>query len=247
MNALIWIIISTFAMSLIAWAGLITLILKEKILKKLLLPLVAFSAGSLIGGAFLHLIPEALDKHKSYSSTFLWLLVGFSVFFLMEQFLHWHHCHRVPSEHKEPVTYLILLSDGIHNFIDGLIIAGSFLVDIKVGIVTWLVCLAHEIPQEIGEFGILLHGGWGKYRALLANFISALTIIPGGLLIYFISREFDTTFLLSFAAGNFIYVAASDLIPEIKIGHSLKKNLVHFFSFITGILIIFFLRTIFGD
>ncbi len=244
MNILIWIIISAFVVSLAAWTGAITLIFKEEILKKLLLPLVAFSAGSLIGGAFLHLIPEALEK-KTSLNVFVWVLVGFSIFFLMEQFLHWHHCHRVPSEHKKPVTYLILLSDGIHNFIDGLIIAGSFLVDVKVGIVTWLICLAHEIPQEIGDFGILVHGGWGKYRALLVNFISALAIIPGGLLVYFVSHEIDITFLLSFAAGNFIYIAASDLVPEIKDHHDLKRNVIHFISFIIGIVLILFMKVIF--
>jgi len=243
MNTLLWIIISCFIVSLMAWAGLITLVLREERLKKILLPLVAFSAGSLIGGAFLHLLPEALGMENS-GNVFIWLLIGFMFFFLMEQFLHWHHCHRVPSEHKTPVSYLILLSDGIHNFIDGLIIAGSFLADVKLGIITWLVCLAHEVPQEIGEFGILLHGGWNKYKALKANFISALTIIPGGLLVYFVSRNVNTTFLLSFAAGNFIYIAASDLIPEIKNGHEMKKNLLHFLSFIVGILFIFFISVI---
>ncbi|MDD4995851.1 MAG: ZIP family metal transporter [Patescibacteria group bacterium] len=243
MNTLIWIIISAFIISLTAWVGLITLILKEEKLKKILLPLVAFSAGSLIGGAFLHLIPEALERESS-ENVFFWLLIGFLIFFLMEQFLHWHHCHRVPSEHKKPVTYLILISDGIHNFIDGMIIAGSFLINVKMGIITWLICLGHEIPQEIGEFGILLHGGWKKYKALLFNFVSALMIIPGGLFVYFISQEINTTFLLSFAAGNFIYIAASDLIPEIKTGENLKKSLKHFFFFILGILFIFLIGMI---
>ncbi len=136
MNTLVWIIIFSFVTSLIAWTGLAVLIFKESLLKKLLLPLVAFSTGSLIGGAFLHLIPEALEKGEPQLKIFLWLIVGFSVFFLMEQFLHWHHCHLVPSEHKEPITYLILISDGIHNFIDGIIIASSFLVSVKVGIIT---------------------------------------------------------------------------------------------------------------
>jgi zinc and cadmium transporter len=145
------------------------------------------------------------------------------------------------------VTYLILISDGIHNFIDGIIIASSFLVSVKVGIITWLICAAHEVPQEIGEFGILLHGGWKKYKALLFNFLSALTVIPGALFVYFISKNIDTTFLLSFAAGNFIYIAASDLIPEIKTGENLKKGLLHFFAFIAGVLLILFFKIVFKD
>ncbi len=245
MNPLIWIILSTFAMSLIAWIGLITLALNEKTLKKILLPLVAFSAGSLIGGAFLHLIPETIAKVGPQLNMFLWLLFGFCLFFLMEQFLQWHHCHKLPSEHKKPVTYLILLADAVHNFIGGLAIASSFLVSVPVGIITWLACAAHEIPQELGDFGILIHGGWEKRKALLFNFFSALTIVPGGLVAYYLSSKIDTTFLLPFAAGNFIYIAASDLIPEIKSGESLKKGLIHFSAFIAGILLILIVRLLF--
>ena len=246
MNTLFWILGSTFAMSLIALVGAITLAFKEKTLKKILLFLVAFSAGSLIGGAFLHLIPETVAKTGAGLNMFLWLIFGFSIFFLMEQFLQWHHCHKVPSEHKRPVTYLILISDAIHNFIGGLAIAGSFLVSVQTGIVTWLACAAHEIPQELGDFGILVHGGWKKKKALLFNFFSALTIVPGALLVYFISSGIDMTFLLPFAAGNFIYIASSDLIPEVKSKESLGEGLIHFFAFIVGILLILAVRILFG-
>ena len=164
-SGLIWIIASAVAMSLIAWIGLLALALNEAQLKKLLLPLVALSAGSLVGGSFLHLIPEALSRQEpGATGAFVWVLIGFSLFFLMEQFLNWHHHHAVPSEHKRPVTYLILLADGLHNFIGGLAIASSFLISINVGIVTWVASAAHEIPQELGDFGILLHGVWEKKR-----------------------------------------------------------------------------------
>jgi len=245
MTILIWILVSTFAMSLIAWVGLLILFLKENLLKKIILPLVAFSAGALLGGAFLHMIPEAIEKVGPKLSLFLWLLIGFTLFFLLEQFIHWHHCHKTVSEHKRPVTYLILIADGIHNFIGGLAIASSFIVSVKVGIVTWLVCAAHEIPQELGDFGILIHGGWKKKKALLFNFFSALTIVIGGLVAYFMATKIDIAFLLSFAAGNFIYIACSDLIPEIKHGKNIRNNIIHFIAFVAGIALILAVRLIF--
>jgi len=244
MTTLLWIIASTLAMSLIAWIGLITLFLKEDLLKKVILPLVALSAGALLGGAFLHMIPESITIMDDLLSVFLWVLFGFSLFFLLENFIHWHHCHETPSNHKKPVTYLILIADGIHNFIGGLAIAGAFIVDIKVGLVTWLACAAHELPQELGDFGILIHGGWQKKKALIFNFLSALTIVFGGIIAYFISTKIDITFLLPFAAGNFIYIASSDLIPEIKHDTNIINNFILFSTFIIGILLILAVRFI---
>ena len=244
MTTLIWILASTFAMSLIAWVGLLTLFLKEELLKKIILPLVALSAGALLGGAFLHMIPEAIEALGLSLSIWLWVLIGFALFFLMEQFIHWHHCQKTPSEHKHPVTYLILVADGLHNFIGGMALAGAFIVDIRVGLITWLALAAHEIPQELGDFGILIHGGWEKKKALIFNFLSASTIVLGGLVAYFLSAKINVAFLLPFAAGNFIYIASSDLIPEIKHNHSIKQNLIHFLMFTLGILIILGVRFI---
>lgn len=242
MEALFWIITSSLAMSLISFAGASTLFFRESILKRIILPLVAFSAGVLLGSAFLHILPEAIEVMGEDVKVWLWVLVGFSLFFLLEQFIHWHHCHKVPSEHKHPVTYLILLSDGLHNFIDGLIVAGAFIIDVRVGMITWLAIAAHEIPQEMGDFGVLLHGGWEKSKALLFNFYSSLTFLIAGLIVFFFSAEINISFLLPFAAGNFIYIASSDLIPEIKHNSNFGANVLHFIFFAIGIGLVLFLR-----
>lgn len=246
MITLIWIIIATIGMSLIAWVGLVTLSIKESFLRKILLYLVAFSAGALLGGAFLHLIPESIQKGDNLLYISLWVLIGFSLFFLMEQFLQWQHSHRVADDYKTPVSYLILIADGLHNFIGGLAIASSFMVSPQVGIITWIACASHEVPQELGDFGILIHGGWKKKHALVFNFVSALTIVPAGILTFFLSANIDTFFLLPFAAGNFIYIAASDLIPEIKHGkEGISNRISHFVAFIVGILLILGVRILF--
>jgi zinc and cadmium transporter len=245
LQTLAWIVGSALAMSAIAWVGLVSVALNEDQLKRLLLPLVAFSAGSLLGGALLHLLPEAVAASGPGTRTFLPALGGFALFFLMEQFLAWHHGHSVDADAKAPVTYLILLADGLHNFIGGLAIGASFVVSTDVGIVTWIAAAAHEVPQELGDFGILVRGGWRRYQALAANFISAATIVPGALLAYYLSADFDITFLLSFAAGNFMYIAASDLIPEVKHARRWRDNLVRFAAFVGGISVIVATRALF--
>ena len=240
MSPLFWIIGSTFFISLIAWVGSLTLFLREKLLDKILLVLVALSAGGLIGGAFLHLLPEAISEVGAASSAtlnlFSYLLIGFCIFFVLEQFIKWCHEH-YGIHQKKPVSYLVLISDLVHNFIDGLVMAGSFMVGFPVGIVTTFAIALHEIPQEIGDFGILVYGGFEKRRALIWNYVSAITIIFGGIAGYYLSAivQGAAVLLLPFAAGNFIYIAASDLIPEIKHGEDVKRNLVHFFTFIVGI------------
>jgi zinc and cadmium transporter len=238
LTTLTWIVGSAVAMSAIAWVGLVLVAVKQERFEKLLLPLVAFAAGSLLAGALLHLLPEAVAARGPGLGTFLPALGGFALFFLMEQFLSWHHSHSVDATVKQPVTYLILLADGLHNFIGGLALGASFIVSTEVGVITWIAAAAHEIPQELGDFGILVRGGWGRLHALVANFISAATILPGALLAYYLSAEFEITFLLSFAAGNFIYIAASDLIPEVKHDRLLTNNLIHFAAFVGGVSVI---------
>jgi zinc and cadmium transporter len=233
-------------MSLLAWVGLVTLLLKEKTLKKLTLPLVAFAAGALLGGAFLHMIPEAVGGGGDIALVSLLVLAGFVLFLFLEEFICWHHCHSAPSEHKHSVGYMILIADGLHNFLGGIAIGSAFLVDIKLGLVTWVVAAAHEIPQEFGDFGILLHSGWEKKKALIYNFLSALTIVLGGLVVYFASEFINIIYLLPIAAGNFIYIATSDLIPEIKHNINRKENILHFSALVAGIALLWAVKAMAG-
>ena len=246
MHILAWIILSTFLISLIAFIGALTLLLKEKLLNKILLALVALSAGALIGGAFLHLLPEAIlkvSKEKIFS-LFLFLLLGFCLFFILELFFLWHHSHFKHKKYKKPVSYLILISDSVHNFIDGLVIAASFIINFHIGIITFLAIALHEIPQEIGDFGVLVYGGFGKVKALFLNFLTAITVVFGGIAGFLLSGQIGSAivYLLPFAAGNFIYIAASDLIPEIKHKKSLKKSLAYFVIFLLGILLMLLIK-----
>jgi len=245
---LIYILIATFLISIISFIGALTLFLKEKLLNKILLILVAFSAGALIGGAFLHLIPEAIEKvgveETQLLKIFLYLLLGFSVFFILEQFINWHHHHSISHPEITSFSYLILVSDGIHNFIDGFIIAASFVIAFPVGIITVLAVALHEIPQELGDFGVLIYGGFKKSKALLLNFLTGLIAVFGGIVGFFFSERIGDSivFLLPFAAGNFIYIAASDLIPEIKNKETSKKSLLYFFVFLLGISLMLMLK-----
>jgi zinc and cadmium transporter len=248
---LIYILIATFLISAIAFIGALTLFLKQELLNKVLLILVSFSAGALIGGAFLHLIPEAIIKvgiaEGEILKVFLYLIFGFAVFFILEQFISWHHHHDcVDCEKVAPFSYLVLISDGFHNFIDGFIIAASFIISLPVGLVASLAVGLHEIPQEIGDFGVLVYGGMKKGKALLLNFLSGFVAVLGGIAGFFLSERIGDSivFLLPFAAGNFIYIAASDLIPEIKNNKTSQNSVTCFFLFLLGIILMLLLKLI---
>jgi len=261
MSIFIWILISTFLISLISFVGALTLFLKENVLNRILLLFVAFSAGSLIGGAFLHLIPESIkgiESEDSILKIFLYLIFGFCTFFILEQFLMWHHHHTTQHPEIMPFSYLILFSDGLHNFIDGLIIAGSFMISFSMGMVTSLAVALHEIPQEIGDFAVLVYGGVKKAKALFLNFISATLAILGGIIGFLLFQKTGegVLFLLPFTAGSFIYIAASDLIPQIKEEYNLsaapshlaagplglKESIIHFLAFLAGIIIMILIK-----
>lgn len=227
---LVQIIVATFVISLISLVGVLTILFKAGWLNKALLILVALSSGALLGGAFLHLLPEAITEAGAGLDIFLCLLLGFCFFFILEQFLHWRHQHNTTINSVKPFSLLILISDGFHNFIDGLVIAASFLVSFPIGFATTMAIALHEIPQELGDFGVLIYGGFSKSRALAFNYISVLTAIAGGIIGYFASLLIDNYFiyLLPFAVGNFIYIAAADLISEIKNPVSFRRSMMHF-------------------
>lgn len=248
MPVIIWIVLSTTLISLIAFTGALVLFLSQALLKRVLLLLVAFSAGALIGGSLLHLLPEALTAFGTSETAvlkiFFYFLLGFLLFFVLEQFIKWHH-HHAP-EHPEimPFSYLVLVSDGVHNFIDGLIIAGSFVMGLPLGVATALAVALHEIPQEIGDFGLLVYGGFKRTKALLLNFASALTIVIGGLIGFLLSEKLDKAImiLLPLAAGSFIYIAAADLIPEIRHRVKDRETFLPFFVFLAGLVLMSLLK-----
>lgn len=235
MPVLVWILLAGLLMSAIALVGGLTLLLDERTLRRLTLTLVAFAAGSLIGGALFHMLPAALQQADGPLPVFVWVAGGFLGFFVVEQFLHYHHCQRAEANCRAPLTYLVLIGDGLHNFLGGLAVAGTFLLDVRLGVTACIAAAAHEIPQELGEYGVLIHGGWGRRSALLFNFLTALTFLVGGLVAYFAAYKVDVAFLVPFAAGNFLYLGATDLVPEIRRHDQAARNVEHFVAFSAGL------------
>jgi zinc and cadmium transporter len=234
---------SVAVVSLISLVGVLTLLLNEESSKKALLYFVSFSAGGLFGDTFIHLIPEAAGQNGFGINVSGFILSGIIVSFIIEKLLQWRHCHIPTSEdHPHSFAYMNLIGDAVHNFIDGLIIGGSYLVNIPLGIATTIAVTLHEIPQEIGDFGVLLYGGFSKPRAVLFNFSTALSAVLGAIVALSLGslvQDF-TPFIVPFAAGNFIYIAGSDLIPELRIEEpKLAKSMLQLAAFIFGVLVLF--------
>jgi zinc and cadmium transporter len=249
MNAIyIYAILSTIAVSLFSFVGALTLALKKEKLQKITMFLVSLSAGALLGESFLHLMPEAAHRAGENLSVWLWLLGGIMTFFILEKIICWRHCHISTSDdHPHPLGKMNLIGDGLHNFIDGLIIAGAFLVNTPLGIATTIAVIAHEIPQEISDFGILIYAGYSKARALLLNFFSAVIAVIGAVagLLLNIQAENFIAYIIPFAAGGFIYIAAADIIPELHKETNPKKSLKQLLSILLGIGIMWSLKVFF--
>jgi zinc and cadmium transporter len=230
---LLVILASVVLVSLIAFTGLLFISLKEALLKRILMSLVSFASGSLIGGAFIHLLPEALEQ--SGPNVFYYVIMGILLFFITEKFLYWRHFHNGTSS-VHSFSFLNLIGDGIHNFIDGMTIASSYLHSHDLGVATTLAVIFHEIPQEIGDFGVLVYGGLSKKRALVYNFLSALTSIAGALLTYHLAFiQSVEQWLIPFAAGGFIYIATTDLMPELHKQFQLKDSVIQLVTILSGI------------
>lgn len=239
------IFIASLIVALVSFSGVAFLILKTEATKKFSLYSLSFAAGALLGVAFLDIFPEAFSKGGE--NTFLYALLGIVLFFVLEKFFLWYHCHGdVCIVHRQQSAPLILLGDAVHNFIDGIIIALAFLVDINLGIVTTIAVIFHEIPQEVGDFSILLYGGMKKIKALFLNFLTALTVVIAAVLTYFVADFFNgiINILLALVAGHFIYIATADLIPELHKETSFKRSFTQIFLLIIGVFTIWAVGTI---
>lgn len=233
-------LLSVFVVSAISLIGIVALGVKLSLLKKIVLLMVSFSAGALLGDVFFHLFPEIIHGSWRTISVSCWVL-GWILFGLItEKVIRRNHCHMpVTKEHTHPVAIMNLLWDMVHNFIDGLIIGASYLVSIPVGIATTLAVVLHEIPQEIWDFGVLIHGGFTKQKALLLNFLTALTAVLGVVIAFLLYRYTDgmINVLIPFAAGTFIYISGSDLIPELHKENTLSQSIPQILFFVLGIAI----------
>ena len=234
----IYAFISVIIVSLISLIGIFTLFLNEEKLKKNIFILIGLAVGALLGDAFIHIIPEAFENGISPTIISILIIAGILFFFIVEKFLHWHH-HGEDTEDTlvHPVGKLIILSDGVHNLIDGLIIGASYLVSIPVGIATTLAVILHEIPQEIGDFGVLIHAGYTKKRALWLNFLSALLSLVGVVIVMILGEvtEKFIFYILPFAAGGFIYIAVADLIPELHKTTEIKYSVYQILAVAFGV------------
>lgn len=241
LSTYLYTIVSVAIVSCISFVGLFAISLREDVLRSYIFLLVSLAIGALLGDALIHLIPEAFSGDESPLWVSLTIIAGILIFFILEKVLHWHHHEPDNDKHPDsdihPVGRLILVSDGFHNFIDGLIIATSYLVSIELGIATTIAVIAHEIPQEIGDFGVLLYAGYSKMRALGLNFLSALSSILGALFGLMIGQAADPIahWFVPFAAGGFIYIALADLIPHLPKTKNITVSILQFVAIFIGI------------
>jgi len=234
--------------SALSLLGLLFLSFSPSFITKITLPLVSLSAGALLGDSFLHLLPEATEKNGTGLSIWLWLLAGLVFFFILEKVIHWRHCHILTSPtHPHPLGIMNLVGDACHNFFDGLVIAGSFLVSVPLGLTTLLAVIAHEIPHEIGNYSVLIYAGYSRLKALFFNFLTALTAVLGAALAVLLGSRPDgfSVWLIPFTAGGFIYIATADLIPELKKETAARKSLFQLFFILVGVGLMLVLKLIF--
>jgi zinc and cadmium transporter len=235
---------SVFVVSIISLVGILALSIKENLLKRILIIFVSFSAGALLGDAFIHLLPEIVEERGFELEISLYVLSGILIFFVLEKLIYWRHCHILTSdEHIHTFTYMNLIGDGIHNFIDGMIIAGSYMVNMSLGAATTIAVILHEVPQEIGDFSVLVYGGFTRSKALFYNLMAALGAVIGAVLMLVIGSYVSHlhVFLVPFTAGGFIYVAGTDLIPELQKEVRPTVSVIQMIALVLGIGMMFLL------
>lgn len=234
----VWLLtlLSVVLVSALSLAGAATLVVNPRAVQRSLLALISFAAGALLGDAFLHLIPEMAESGFPLTSSFL-LLAGVVGFFVLEKVLHWHHAHMPSEEVMHPVAVTNLVGDGLHNFVDGAILAGSFLASTKIGVATLVAVALHEIPQELGDFAILIHAGLRPRRALTLNLLSALTSLVGALVVLVASSVLGgvESYIVPLTAGGFVYIASTDLIPELHKEPEAGKSVVQLLGLLAGV------------
>ena len=245
MLTLLLILITVVIISLVSLIGIFALGVKEAIFKKIIFYSISFAAGAMLSAAFLDLLPEALETGNN-NLVFTCVLAGLIIFFMLEKFLYWYHCHGEVCE-VHTFTYLNLVGDGVHNFIDGIIIATSYLISWPLGLATSLAILFHEIPQELGDYSILVYGGLDKKKALFYNYLCSLTAIAGALIGYFFNSQFAgiSNYIVAVACGGFIYIACADLIPELHKENAPKTSLKQTFLLFLGIAVIWLVKLFF--
>lgn len=239
------IIAATVIVSLISLVGIVLFLTGKKKIDEILFFLISFSTGTLLGAAFFDLLPESVGT-TGFAVALQFAFIGIIVTFCMEKLIHWHHHHAGKEhEHEHPLGTLTLVGDGVHNFFDGVAISAAFMANVPLGVATTLAIALHEIPQEIGDYALLLHSGYSKSKALFFNFISALTAILGAVLFYFFSGLVANieSYALAFTAGMFIYIAATDLLPELHKEKKLKNSLVQLACILVGAAMIFLIAT----
>lgn len=239
------IIAASIATSLFSLAGALILVLSKKFVHKMIIFLVSLSAGTLLGDSFFHLLPEAAEKNNFL----MWpaVILGILLFFVLEKVVHWRHCHmEAGHDHPHPVGIMNLVGDGLHNFIDGLVIGASFLVSWPLGIATTLAVITHEIPQELGDFATLLYAGYKAKKALLLNLLSGLASVLGAVVAIFIGVRSESflDLILPLTAGGFIYIATSDLIPEMKKDSTARAGLKQLAGIVLGLAIMLLMRVV---
>ncbi|UCH56968.1 MAG: ZIP family metal transporter [Candidatus Bathyarchaeota archaeon] len=235
-------LLSIALVSILSIAGVFTLTLRKELQRDVLLYLVSFSVGGLLGGAFFHLLPDAVEAGGYTLRVSVYILFGVLGSFAVEKLLKWRHCH-VPTtdEHPHSFAYMNLFGDAVHNFIDGLAIGASYIVSSPTGFATTLAVCLHELPQEIGDFGVLLYAGFDKQTAVLYNFATALTAFLGAALALILTASTAgmVSFFIPFSAGNFIYIASSDLIPELHSEERIGRTLIQFLLIVLGLAILY--------